>query len=151
MSRTPLYKIWRSMKTRCLSINHPSYQYYGAKGIAVCNEWLSFEGFYKDMGDRPSNKHSIDRKDGSKGYFKDNCRWATPEEQSNNTKTNRPLTHNGITMNLSQWARKMGMSKGMLKHRVDSGWPLGKALNEPFMRGKRTYAKKDAGPLSGNV
>ena len=141
MCGTQVYNSWSAMKARCLSVNHPTYRHYGAKGITICDEWLDFQAFYKDMGDKPSDTHSIDRKDGAKGYFKENCRWSTHEEQSNNTRTNRPVTHNGVTMNLSQWARKVGMSKEMLKHRLDSGWPINKALTEPSMRGKRTYAK----------
>lgn len=60
-------------------------KYYANKGITVCDRWKnSFENFVKDMGPRPSNKHSIDRINSSLGYFKENCRWATSYEQATN-------------------------------------------------------------------
>ena len=82
-----LYNIWRGMKVRCdeKNKNKKIGKYYASKGITVCDRWKnSFEAFAEDMGPRPSNKHSIDRIDGSLGYFKENCRWATSYEQSTN-------------------------------------------------------------------
>jgi len=142
MSRSRIYKIWGSMKQRCLNKNHPTYQRYGAKGIKICEEWMGFNKFYNDVGDPPSEIHSIDRKDNLKGYIKGNCRWATPTEQANNRSTNRVIAYNGESLTMSQWARKAGIPKGMLKHRVDSGWPFNKAISEPFMRGSRKYSCK---------
>ena len=81
-SRT--YSSWQSLKSRCHNEKDISYPYYGAKGIKVCNEWNnSFEKFLEDMGERPEGK-TIDRIDGSKGYFPGNCRWASPKEQAAN-------------------------------------------------------------------
>lgn len=72
------------MRQRCLYPRHASYQKYGAKGITICDEWRdSFSAFLRDMGARPPGK-TLDRIDGTKGYFKDNCRWATPKEQAAN-------------------------------------------------------------------
>jgi len=84
------YKTWRSIKTRCLNPNFDQYDDYGGRGITVCDEWIdSFETFLKDMGSRPSNKHSIDRIDNDKNYCKENCRWVTRKEQCRNKRTNR--------------------------------------------------------------
>ena len=85
MSGTPIYKTWKAMRERCYYPKHIQYKDYGGRGITVCDRWLnSFENFYSDMGDRPSKEHSIDRIDNSKGYSKENCRWASPTEQSRN-------------------------------------------------------------------
>lgn len=79
------YRCWGSMIQRCTNPNKKDFKYYGGRGITVCDQWVkSFENFYKDMGPRPSLKHTIDRIDNDLGYFKDNCRWATKTEQLNN-------------------------------------------------------------------
>ena len=87
MSKSSEYRIWAGMIQRCININDPSYSDYGGRGITVCERWLnSFENFYEDIGPRPSSDHSIDREEVDGNYEKDNCRWATREEQANNKK-----------------------------------------------------------------
>lgn len=87
-----VYFTWQSIKTRCLNKNSKDYNKYGAKGIKMDKEWEnSFEAFYRDMGDRPNGK-TIDRIDNTKGYFKENCRWATSRQQQIN-KSNSWYVH----------------------------------------------------------
>lgn len=83
MTGTSTYNIWRSIKARCLNPNSTKYQYYGGRGITVCDEWLTFEGFYASMGRRPDGL-SIERRDNNKGYCPENCYWATMSEQMTN-------------------------------------------------------------------
>ena len=85
MSTTSLYNIYRGILKRCYDTSCAVYEHYGAKGVTVCERWQeSFENFAEDVGERPSNKHSIDRVDGKFGYGPDNFRWATSTEQGRN-------------------------------------------------------------------
>ena len=130
-SRTPEYRVWCSMKARCNDPKHKAYKRYGGRGLAVCDQWLySFENFLADMGKRPSPEHSLDRIDNDLGYSPNNCRWATRLEQANNQSTNRRITFNGKTQTVTEWAREMGLTEGMLRSRLDLGWSVERSLTE---------------------
>lgn len=72
---------WRKMKERCYSKKNHNYEYYGGRGIKMCDRWLeSFQAFYYDMGPKPSKDHQIDRIDTDGDYTPENCRWSTKSE-----------------------------------------------------------------------
>lgn len=77
------WRSWCYMKSRVLSVTNKDHKYY--EGITMDPRWDSFLEFYRDMGDRPDGK-TLDRIDNKKGYYLDNCRWATRTEQSRNTR-----------------------------------------------------------------
>lgn len=83
MSRKPIYNTWVSMKARCLNPSSTDFQSYGGRGIKICKEWLEFENFYADMGDRPKGL-SLDRINNMGNYEPSNCRWADNITQANN-------------------------------------------------------------------
>lgn len=79
------YMAWANMKQRCYNENLPGYQYYGARGITVCERWVnSYDDFLSDLGRKPSIKHTLDRIDNNGNYESTNCRWATWSEQLSN-------------------------------------------------------------------
>lgn len=82
-AKGPTYQSWCAMINRCFQPSQPSYQYYGARGITVCERWRSYENFLADMGERPEGM-TLDRIDNDLGYEPSNCRWATATEQSRN-------------------------------------------------------------------
>jgi len=104
---TPEYTCWLAIKSRCYNENNPAYNNYGGRGIKVCDRWLeSFENFYKDVGDRPTAKHSLDRYPNVNGdYEPNNVRWATEQQQQGNRRNNKWLEYNGKKMILQDWAR----------------------------------------------
>lgn len=82
-TKTKIYNIWKGMIARCTKPDNKGAKHYALRGISVCDEWLKFENFYRDMGDCPLD-HSIDRIDTNDGYYKENCRWANWLEQTSN-------------------------------------------------------------------
>ena len=81
---SPTYRCWSAMKRRCNNPSTVSYPIYGAAGIQVCERWNDFSAFLADMGERPTEAHSLDRIDNAKGYQPGNVRWATQREQQRN-------------------------------------------------------------------
>lgn len=130
MRNTPEYRTWTSMRERCRNPNSKSWTHYGGRGISVCKEWDTFEQFFADMGPRPP-KHSLDRIDNNDGYHRENCRWATKEQQCNNKRNNRLVTFDGRKLSVAQWAREIGVTKVALSERLQRH-PVEIALTMPI-------------------
>jgi hypothetical protein len=132
------------MLTRCCNPNHKSYEFYGGRGIKICERWKDgFKYFLEDMGLRPSPKHTIDRINNDGGYEPGNCRWATWTEQR---ATRRPakneviVSHEGRAQTLSHWALETGIKLDTLHSRLRLGWSVEKTLTTPV----RTHPAQDA-------
>lgn len=129
MYLTTEYTVWCGIKDRCYSKNHTSFKDYGAVGIVMCDRWKnSFEAFYEDIGPRPSPSHTLDRRDGTKGYDKENCRWATPIEQANNTKRNVHYEFNGERKTLAEWCRELNLNYNTVFMRLERGKSFEEAI-----------------------
>lgn len=131
------HNTWNRIQQRCTNSNAPDYPRYGGRGIQMCERWRnSFEAFYADMGARPGKGYSIERKENNGHYEPDNCRWATAKEQSNNRRNNHPVTHNGKTLTLTQWAEIKKMNPSTLSSRFQKDMGVEDALNTPILRKK---------------
>lgn len=121
MSKSPEFRTWSEMLSRCYNPKVKNYKNYGGRGIGVCDKWRnSFEAFYQDMGNKPAGK-SIDRIDNEKGYSPDNCRWATSEEQANNKRSNVFISISGKRKTLAQWGRELGLNGVSVRYRASRG------------------------------
>lgn len=133
MRQEPIYAVWCSMKARCLNKKNIRWPDYGGRGITVCKEWLSFDQFYKDMGDTPFKGAQIDRVENSGNYEKNNCKWSTRSENGNNKRSNAILEIKGVKHTVAEWSQITGISYKTLYGRVFGyGWPIERALNEPI-------------------
>ena len=135
MKYTPEYVSWNAMKGRCLNKNDPAFKNYGGRGIKVCARWKkSFENFFADMGPRPSLDYGIDRINNNGNYEPSNCRWATAKEQSSNKRTTVLLTHNGLTLTMAEWARRLGITRTGLWQRLKT-----KTVEESLSSGSKRF------------
>lgn len=125
---TKTHEAWHQMKARCLNPAHASYGDYGARGISVCERWMSFDNFLSDMGNAPDGM-SLDRyPDNNGNYEPSNCRWATMREQCNNKRNNHILEFNGRRLTISEWSDATGIKDCTISERLRHGWSVSMAL-----------------------
>lgn len=129
-TNTRLYGIWCAMKSRCGNNNTLAYPDYGCRGITVCEEWKnSFESFMNWANSSGyDEKLSIDRIDNDGNYCPENCRWVDSATQASNRRSNVIYEYNGVSHNISEWSKIMGISYKKLHRRLKSGWPIERAL-----------------------
>lgn len=120
LSKTPLYKIWLNMKSRCYCKSATRYERYGGRGITVCDEWLKdFLCFYDwAMVNGYKNGLSIERININDGYSPQNCKWIPKSEQAKNTCRTHLITHNGKTQCVEDWCKEIGIKSNTILGRA---------------------------------
>lgn len=120
---------WNAMRHRCHNPNNPGFEWYGKRGITVCERWRkSFQHFVEDMGTKPGPDYSLDRIDNDGPYTPENCRWATRAVQAKNrskknrTYVRRNYTFDGRTESAQAWAKELNCSVGGFRYRANKGW-----------------------------
>lgn len=133
MGGSPTNRSWTAMKARCNNPNRKAYKNYGGRGIKVCDRWnKSFLNFLEDMGERPEGK-TLDRIDNDGDYEPDNCRWATRQEQRENTRNTRLIKYAGKTQSLRQWCRELDLDYRRTWARLyQIHWTVEKAFKTPI-------------------
>jgi hypothetical protein len=153
-------KSYYHMVARCTHPQNAGYPEYGQRGIKVCNRWLLGDGehhgvecFVEDMGNKPTGT-SIDRIDNNAHYscgkcadcrahqWTRNCRWGTPTQQSNNTRSNAHLEFNGQTKTMSEWGRELNIDNATIWNRLKLGWSTDRALTTPVRFNARWHSSK---------
>lgn len=129
MANSREYSSWCNMKSRCNNKNYNRFSDYGGRGITMCKRWEKFDNFHFDMGVRPNGK-TLDRVDNLKGYSKENCKWSTPKEQSNNTRRNHYIEYKGERKTVTDWEKFLGLNTGTLSTRIWRGWSIEKAIEK---------------------
>lgn len=130
----PEYSVWSGMRRRCNIPEDAAYKNYGGRGIKLCDEWngpRGFVRFYLDMGPRPGPEYSIERTNNDLGYSKENCIWATMQDQLSNTRRNVYYLYKGQKMTLPQIARASGTPLPRLRLRVSRGLSAEEAVSLP--------------------
>lgn len=127
---TPTYHTWDGMKQRCLNPNSDNYSYYGGRGISICKEWLTFSGFYEDMGSKPPGL-TLDRIDGEGDYTVTNCRWVSRKKQSENRKVVHMITIGRTTLCQEDWAKEVGIAPMTIRRRISKGWTEAQSIFTP--------------------
>jgi hypothetical protein len=134
---------WANIIERCYNPDAQSYYWYGARGIQMCERWQqSVAAFIEDMGTPPTLEHSVDRINCNGNYEPSNCRWATQEEQNNNTRRSRLITWNGKTQSIRDWAEEYNIGPRRLSERLRRGWDMKKSLETP---GGMTFSEEREG------
>lgn len=137
MSKTAIYSIWAGIRKRCLDKKHPQFHRYGGRGIGICLRWrYSFENFLADMGERPSEHHSVERENNDGDYEPNNCKWATPKEQASNRRNNRKFLFQGEFLTVAEIARRIGIGRDTLTYRLNNGYTLEDAARVGRMNAK---------------
>ena len=122
---------WVLMWERCYLPENQNYEYYGARGICVCQEWIDFQSFYSFWGYPPFEGATMGRINNDGNYEPSNCEWQTQEQQNNNTRRSKLLTWNGKTQSIRDWAKEYNVGARSVSERLRRGWDLEKSLTTP--------------------
>lgn len=134
LAGTPTYRSWQAAKDRCSNPKNVKFPMYGARGIRMCNSWASsFDVFLRDMGVRPEGT-TLDRLQPDGNYEPGNCRWATPLQQSANTR--RTILWKGRKTTIKALAMSHDVPRTSLNRLLKRGLPVEQALNHVIERRK---------------
>jgi hypothetical protein len=127
------------MVRRCEKPNCKAYKWYGKRGIKVCEEWKTYEGFKAwVLATRPREDYTVERIDVNGDYCPSNCTWIPISEQANNRTTCVLIEYNGKKQNLMQWCEELGLTYKRVHNRMHKlGWSFERAISEPVNVEKR--------------
>lgn len=120
MSKSRPYIVWSGMIARTSNSNNPHWSDYGGRGITVCDDWKSFDNFWKDMQESYSEDLELDRINVDGNYCVENCRWTSRNVQAHNKrkKADTKSIYTGVTLDNKtlKWRARIVLEKGIRKH-----------------------------------
>lgn len=145
MTKTPLYRVWNSMKNRCKNPNVKCYSTYGARGLTVCDEWrnnfLAFYNWAIDNGWKQGLQ--IDRISNDDGYNPKNCRIVTQIENENNRRNNKIIEYKSKKYTITQLANEFGFNRNLIYKRIFMlGWDVEEAITIKPKKGNNQNTRK---------
>ena len=115
--RSSTLSTWSNMISRCFNEKNKSWHHYGGRGITVCDQWLDFQQFLNDMGERPKG-FSIERIDCDGNYCPENCKWVIKKDQPKNTRKNIRIYYKNQIKILSDWCRDLKLDYDFAYYRI---------------------------------
>lgn len=133
MSRKPIYSVWSSIIQRCQNPSHIRYADYGGRDIKVSEDWQTFEGFFKDMGNPPFEGATLERVDTNGNYEKSNAVWADCKTQGNNRRNNVLFEYKGEKYSLDALSKLSGLNVKTMSSRIHTNkWSVKDAVELPL-------------------
>jgi len=140
--KEPFFIVFNNIRKRVNTPTDKDYKNYGGRGIYFM--WKDYMEFKEDMYEsylehkkKYPNNTSIERIDNNSHYCKENCRWATIQDQAKNRRTSRYITHKGETMIIADWARRIGVPRQSVKYRLDLGLTPEQIIEIPYKQKNR--------------
>lgn len=132
MRHYPTFLSWTAMLRRCNDRRFSKFKRYGARGIRVCPEWISYDSFVSDVGLRPDGT-TLDRIDNSGNYEPGNCRWADRKTQARNSSAAAEIRAFGETKSFAAWVEDPRCAVGYrtLVARITRGEDPENAISRP--------------------
>ena len=111
-----LRKAFTKMYIRCYDNTNKDYRFYGAKGIKICDEWLSDANNFQEwaLNNGYNDELTIDRIDSSKDYSPENCRWITKSENSRFKSNTNIIEVDGIVHSGLEWSKIIGKGRNFV-------------------------------------
>lgn len=135
MRHTPEWHVWAQMIGRCTNVNNKGYKNYGERGISIeDSRWFDFSCFIQDMGKRPAPGLSLERRDNSRGYSKENCYYADRFQQSRNRRNVHKILHNGEIKSVAEWCQILSLKPSPIYHRISRGMEPQAAFDKSILQ-----------------
>ncbi len=114
-----VYAVWCWIKQRCHNPKATGYKDYGGRGIVMHEAWLTdFVAFASELGEPPSDRHTVERIENNRGYVPGNIKWALPVEQARNRRSNRWLVIDGVEACITDWCAFTGVNQSTATNRM---------------------------------
>lgn len=137
LTKHPIYKVWSSIKDRCLNPKCHAFDDYGGRGITISEEWLDFQIFFNDVAPTYKRGLELDRTNNNGAYCKGNFRWVTHVQNIRNRRNSIILEVNGIKKGIGEWSEETGIPYHSIRHRIKNEGKSGvEALYGKFRKKK---------------